>query len=430
MLLSVKPSLPKESMSKTAISHFFYKMAGPNYFKLMSQSECLADKLFIELNKELEEHPCAEWLLWSNQGVHLSTTQEIKLCHILIHLPNKVQCVVYTVPGRSEYFFFRKSMFAPSSDLKLAPLPSAHWLAWELQQLCQARSTCKYLCSQNNTFTNMPLTPALKIDSSHGSILPVIQRTVPLSAQQHSVQNIGFRSSFPLVSILLSVHNMVSTIGWSIRSVLAQCYPHFELLIGDDGSTDQTAEKVSAMDHDHRIRIHRYATNRGKAFVLNDLLREATGTYVLELDADDWLPPGALHSLIILMEQNPCAALGTGTSLVWRKNRNGHISLRGQSSFEGTLETDTHAYPPVPRIYRTEHLRAVRGWTEYDGLYGRVFEDIEVCRKLLTKYEFAITEEIVYHRVVHTRSVSQQNLHQYQAWKQNRFLYEKGGEST
>lgn len=429
MLSSVKPSLPKESMSKPVISNYFYKMAGLNYFKLMSQSEYLADKLFIKLNTELEQHPCAEWLLWSSQGVHLSTTQDTKLRHILIHLPSKVQCVAYTVPGRSEYFFFRRSLFAPSSDLTLAPLPSAHWLAWELQQLCQTRSTCKYLCLRNNTFADTPLTPALK-DPSHDSILPVIQRTVPLPVQQHNVQKIGFRSSFPLVSILLSVHNMESTIGWSIRSVFAQCYPHFELLIGDDGSTDQTAEKVSAMDHDSRIRILRYAANRGKAFVLNDLLREATGTYVLELDADDWLPPNTLHSLISLMEQNPYAALGTGTSLVWRKNRDGHISLRGQSRFKGILETDTHAYPPVPRIYRTEQLRAVRGWTEYEGLNGRVFEDIEVCRKLLAKYEFAKTDDIVYHRVVHTRSVSQQNLHHYKAWKQHRILHEKGGAST
>ncbi len=419
-------------MSKTEISHFFYKMTGPNYFKLMSQSKYLADPLFLELSKELEQHPCAEWLLWSNQGVHLSTTQEIKLRHILIHLPNKVQCVVYTVPGRSEYFFFRRSLFAPSSDLTLAPLPSAHWLPWELQQLCQSSSSCKYLCLQHNTFTDTPLTPASKTDLSNDSILPVIQRTVPLSlsVQQRNVQKIGLGSSYPLVSILLSVHNMESTIGWSIRSVLAQCYPHFELLIGDDGSTDQTVGKVSAIDRDSRIRILRYPTNRGKAFVLNDLLREATGTYVLELDADDWLPPNTLHSLIRLMEQNPYAALGTGTSLVWRKNRDGHISLRGKSTFGGTLETDTHAYPPVPRIYRTEQLRAVKGWTEYDGLNGRVFEDIEVCRKLLTKYEFAKTDDIVYHRVVHIRSVSQQNLHHYQAWKKNRILHEKGGEST
>ncbi|WP_306433086.1 glycosyltransferase family A protein [Paenibacillus sp. J45TS6] len=419
-------------MSKRARSSFFYNMARLHYFTLMSQSEYRADKLFLELSKELEQHPCAEWLLWSNQGAHLSTTQEIKLCHILIHLPSKVQCVVYAVPGRPNYFFFRRSLFIPASNLTLAPLPSAHWLAWELQQLCQARSACKYLYlqNQNHTFTDTPLTPALKIDPSHDSILPVIQRTVPFSVQQLHVHKSRLESSFPLVSILLSVHNMESSIGWSIRSVLAQSYPNFELLIGDDGSTDKTAEKASAMDHDPRIRILRYAANRGKAFVLNDLLHEATGTYVLELDADDWLPPGALHSLIRLMEQNPCAALGTGTSLVWRRSRNGHISLRGQSTFEGTLETDTHAYPPVPRIYRTEHLRSVRGWTEYEGPYGRVFEDIEVCRKLLTKYEIAKTEEIVYHRVVHTRSVSQQHLHHYKAWKQNRFLHEKGGESS
>ncbi|WP_160036463.1 glycosyltransferase family 2 protein [Paenibacillus sp. An7] len=428
---SVKPLLPKESMSKRAASSFFYKMAGLHYFTLMSKSEYRADKLFLELTKELEHHPCAEWLLWSSQGVHLSTTEEFQLRHQLIHLPSKVQCVVYTVTGRPEYFFFRRDLFTPSYNLTLAPLPSAHWLAWELQQLCHTKSTCLYLNLQNgnHTFTNTPLTPALKIAPSHDSILPVIQRTVPLSVEQRQVPKSVYQSSFPLVSILLSVHNMESTIGWSIRSVLAQSYPNFELLIGDDGSTDNTAEKASAMDHDPRIWILRYAANRGKAFVLNDLLREAAGMYVLELDADDWLPPDALHSLIRLMEQNPCAALGTGTSLVWRRSRDGHISLRGQSTFEGTLETDTHAYPPVPRIYRTEHLRSVRGWTEYGGLYGRVFEDIEVCRKLLTKYEFAKTEEVVYHRVVHARSVSQQHLHQYKAWK-NRSLHDKGGEST
>lgn len=415
-------------MSKTEITRFLYKMAGPNYVKQMAQSEYLADKLFMQLSKEIEQNPRADWLLWSSQGTS-SHANEKDVYHSLRFLPNKIQCVVYIAPNNLEYFFFRRCLFT-SSDIKLAPLPSAHWLVWELQQLCQARSVCKYLSSNDNLFTDIPLSSSLKIIPSHDSILPVIQRTVPLSVQHHDVPNSDFDSSFPLVSILLSVHNMKSTIGWSIRSVLAQYYPHFELLIGDDGSTDLTAQKVSSMEFDKRIQLFQYAENRGKAFVLNDLLREVKGKYVVELDADDWLPPGALQSLIRLMEQNPCAALGTGTSLVWRKNRDGHISLRGQSSFEGTLETDTHAYPPVPRIYRTEHLRAVGGWTEYEGLYGRIFEDIEVCRKLLANYDFVKTEEIVYHRVIHARSVSQQHLHHYKAWKQNRILYEKGGEST
>ncbi|WP_211745977.1 glycosyltransferase family A protein [Paenibacillus sp. Marseille-Q4541] len=406
----------------------FYKMAGLNYFKQMAHCEYVANKLFIQLCKELERHP-VEWLLWTEQGGNLSTAYELEVYPKLQSLPNSVQCVVYTVPGKSEHFYFRSNLFTSSLETKLLPLPSAHWLARELQQFCQARSTCNYLSSNNQTFSKIPLSPSKKL-TPHDSIFPIIQRTrqsIDSHSQGHQ-EEIG--SPVPLVSILLSVHNMESTIGWSIRSVLAQNSTNFELLIGDDGSTDNTVQQVSLMNGDNRIRLFRYSMNRGKAFVLNDLLREASGKYVLELDADDWLPSHALRTLISLMEQHPTAALGTGTSLVWRKSRDGHFSLRGQASFEGTLETDTHACPPVPRIYLTQHLREVGGWTEYAGIYGKIFEDIEVCRKLLKKYKFIKTEEMVYHRVIHTRSVSQQYLHQYEAWKQNRILHERGGEST
>ena len=58
----------------------------------------------------------------------------------------------------------------------------------------------------------------------------------------------------PVISILMSIHNMKDTLGWSIRSVLAQSSDKWESLIGDDGSEDDSLEEACAY-LDSRIRV-------------------------------------------------------------------------------------------------------------------------------------------------------------------------------
>lgn len=94
-----------------------------------------------------------------------------------------------------------------------------------------------------------------------------------------------------LVSIITPAYKAAGFIEATVRSVQQQDYPDWELLIVDDGSPDDTAERAKELaDQDPRIRLIRQA-NAGPAMARQRALDEARGRYVAFLDSDDvWLP--------------------------------------------------------------------------------------------------------------------------------------------
>lgn len=94
----------------------------------------------------------------------------------------------------------------------------------------------------------------------------------------------------PLVSILMPAYNAEPYIGQAIDSIIKQEYAHFELLIADDGSTDNTAVRIAAIQ-DERIRVFHNGNNQGVIATLNKLLAYSKGDYITIQDADDWSDP-------------------------------------------------------------------------------------------------------------------------------------------
>ncbi|MCU0370227.1 MAG: glycosyltransferase family 2 protein, partial [Bacteroidales bacterium] len=91
-----------------------------------------------------------------------------------------------------------------------------------------------------------------------------------------------------LVSVIMPAYNASKTIEKSIRSVLLQTYENLELIVVDDGSTDDTAGIVSKLSaEDSRVIFKRNDLNRGCYFARNDALRLAKGKYIAIQDADD-----------------------------------------------------------------------------------------------------------------------------------------------
>lgn len=93
-----------------------------------------------------------------------------------------------------------------------------------------------------------------------------------------------------LVSVIIPTYNRETVIGRAIESVLKQTYPHFELLIIDDGSTDQTKQVVEQIA-DERIRYILLEENGGVAHARNVGIAETQYDYIAFLDSDDeWMP--------------------------------------------------------------------------------------------------------------------------------------------
>jgi glycosyltransferase involved in cell wall biosynthesis len=94
----------------------------------------------------------------------------------------------------------------------------------------------------------------------------------------------------PIVSVVIPTYNRAALLGRSIRSVLGQCYRDFELIVIDDGSTDETPLVVTSFG-DQRIRYLPLPRNTGAGAARNAGIRAARGTFLAFQDSDDeWLP--------------------------------------------------------------------------------------------------------------------------------------------
>lgn len=100
-----------------------------------------------------------------------------------------------------------------------------------------------------------------------------------------------------LVSIIVPAYNAQDYISDMVESVLQQSYPHFELIIVDDASTDRTAEIVRSFS-DTRIKLIRHSSNKGPGAARNTAIEAANGKWMALLDADDQWKVNRLERLV------------------------------------------------------------------------------------------------------------------------------------
>ena len=108
----------------------------------------------------------------------------------------------------------------------------------------------------------------------------------------------------PAVSVVMPLYNRARTVGRAIDSVLKQNFVDFELIIVDDGSTDDGAEVVAGVG-DKRIRLIRLGQNRGGNAARNHGVREARGRIISFLDSDDEYLPNKLQTIVDTFDANP-----------------------------------------------------------------------------------------------------------------------------
>ncbi|MGE4086193.1 MAG: glycosyltransferase [Vicinamibacterales bacterium] len=106
-------------------------------------------------------------------------------------------------------------------------------------------------------------------------------------------------ASQPRVSVIIPTYNRAATVTRAVRSALDQAVPDVEVLVVDDGSTDDTAARLAGIDH--RVRVLRQPGNEGAAAARNRGLRAARGQAIAFLDSDDvWLPDKLARQLAVL----------------------------------------------------------------------------------------------------------------------------------
>lgn len=108
----------------------------------------------------------------------------------------------------------------------------------------------------------------------------------------------------PLVTVVTPVYNAAASLAETIQSVVQQSYPHWEMLLVDDCSTDDSVSIIERYSReDPRVRLIRLERNSGAAVARNTAIEAAKGRYIAFLDSDDlWLPEKLERQLGFMQE--------------------------------------------------------------------------------------------------------------------------------
>lgn len=107
----------------------------------------------------------------------------------------------------------------------------------------------------------------------------------------------------PLVSVIIPVHNAEKYLPAAIESALAQTWPHVEVIVVDDGSTDSSLSVAKRYESDRVTLMHQ--ENSGASAARNKGLEMAGGAYIQFLDADDLLSEDKIECQVALLTANP-----------------------------------------------------------------------------------------------------------------------------
>ena len=113
----------------------------------------------------------------------------------------------------------------------------------------------------------------------------------------------------PLFSVLIANYNNGKYLMDAIESVRQQTYPHWEIVLVDDASTDNSEELYAELEKDERIHIYRNEQNMGCGYTKRRCAEMAKGEFCGFLDPDDVLLPNALHVTVDALEKHPQAVL-------------------------------------------------------------------------------------------------------------------------
>jgi hypothetical protein len=152
-----------------------------------------------------------------------------------------------------------------------------------------------------------------------------------------------------LVSIGMPVFNSAATVAQAICSILNQTLVDWELLIIDDGSTDNTPEIAASFD-DPRIIVIRGEENKRLPARLNECVSRARGKYFARIDGDDIAYPGRLKCQLEFLQSHPEVDLVGGWVVVFRNDGTAFGVRRGPLTHE---QICAHPWNGIPMAHPT-----------------------------------------------------------------------------
>lgn len=204
----------------------------------------------------------------------------------------------------------------------------------------------------------------------------------------------------PLVSVIVPSFNHAQYITKCILSIMNQTYTNFELVVIDDGSTDNSLAILKKLQKEHRFKLI-YQHNSGLANTLNRGIQEfSKGKYITFCASDDYWTYDKLEKQVKFMEENPNIPMCYGKAyIVNYKNEiiskltiSSNKHLKGGNIFKDLLFINFH--PPVNYLFKKNIFNEV-------GYYANTWaEDFYMNLRIAEKYEIGyINSFISYYRI-------------------------------
>ncbi|MFB9844067.1 glycosyltransferase family 2 protein [Mucilaginibacter ginsenosidivorans] len=213
----------------------------------------------------------------------------------------------------------------------------------------------------------------------------------------------------PLVSVIMPVYNSAPYLREAVESILNQSYRHFEFLIFNDGSTDESGA-ILASYRDERIKLTDCGENKGYIHWLNEGIKNAKGVYIARMDSDDVALAGRLEKQVSYLQEHAAIGLCGCRVQPIRDGLLGKIwdypvsdaAIRIAFLFQNPL-----AHPAV--LIRRGLLEQYQLF--YDAAYYPA-EDYFMWFRLRDKTQFHNLDEVLLHYRLHDRQTSNLADHQ------------------
>lgn len=201
-----------------------------------------------------------------------------------------------------------------------------------------------------------------------------------------------------MITIGIPFYNSQQYLGYAIESVLSQTYENWELILVDDGSSDNSLAIANMYaENDSRIRVISDGRNKKLPYRLNQLIEESKGDFIARMDADDIMHPERLEKQLSFLETNKRYDL-VSTGLVSIDNDN---IVKGYRRVESLYDDISNIETSYPIVHPT--VMARRSWFErnkYSEEYPRA-EDFELWTRAISNSDFkmaVLPDLLLYYR--------------------------------
>lgn len=213
-------------------------------------------------------------------------------------------------------------------------------------------------------------------------------------------------ASDPLVSILMPAFNCERFIAQAIRSVINQTYTNWELLICDDGSTDNTGQIIQSFK-DRRIQYVGETSRLGAFAARNMLIKRSTGTYVAFLDADDYMDARRIALQIERFKSLPHLGM-VGCQVAWVDSKGKVLRVSSKPTEYEEIMQNIYTKNVIGGAYvmiRQDALRAV-GCQFREYFRKLSYQDYDLSMLIAEKYPCCNLKDVLYYYRQHASSTS------------------------